>query len=632
MKQTNKTLIIAALFFVGALSSGCSVLNDEISTTPLPQDGHTVTLTTQVSFSAPSTKALDASGVKTFAVGDQMAVFYMDTEEEMRKAVTLKLTAENISADGKTANFTVTLTEPQPRSYVRFIYPAAMASVDGYNEASLVGIDADNDRLNRGTFNIDALLTQNGTLKSISDGLDLCYYDGRLTEEGELPDSPKLQNQLAICQFTIKNADGSSDITSSISKLVINDGVHVYTVDRIPAPGPIYVAMMTVYSRRTVRFYAVTDGNEIYEKCVTGKEISRGKMYPFSLRMTMAGKDFLFGDAGIPAMPQKIANAIGISVESLTEKENQDYIFQNPQVIARWPGAENSRTNPDTDESDDDADLLIGDADDDILFGQGNDDILFGDSSFKDIVGWLNIAGGEFSVSNYATALGAMPVSTLNEGLADREKETDGSDFIYGGMGQDRLFGLGGADVLHGDGGDDMLLGGSGDDTLDGGKGNDYLCGGDGKDNISGGDGMDIIRYSSDDAIDGGNGIDVLCGSGEDASLAGLTNVSQVEIFLKFLKASGEFDDIDDLNLTSLSMLSEQLGMSFDQDEEKVVLTVSYNTQWKDIVTCENGMKAITFTCESFTLILETSLYVTGNPANGDQEITLSTKNPEDPE
>lgn len=632
MRQTNKMLIIATLVLGGALSFGCSVLDEELDTTPLPQDDNTVTLTTKVSFNSASTRALDANGVKTFVVGDQIAIFYTDKEDEVRKVVTDELVADDISDGGKTASFTVTLTNPQPKGYVRFIYPAAMAAEDGYGSASLDVVESGNDQENGKIFNINALATQDGTLKSISDGLDLCYYDGRLTEDVMFPDNPVLNNPLAICKFTIKNDGGSSDITNSISKLVINDGIRVYTVDRNPEPGPIYVAMIPIYNRRTVRIYAVTDGNEIYEKCVTGKDISAGKMYPLSLRMTKAGKDILLGDYGIAAMPQRIAALLGGSAEDLSDNDIQDFIFQNLHTFLSWSGVDNSRTDPNTGDSVDDADLLVGGADGDILFGQGNGDILFGDASLSGIVGWLNLSGYEWSFSNYKTALEAMTVNTLNVGLDYLENETDGDDIIYGGDGNDMLFGLGGEDEMHGGDGDDMLLGGSGDDTLDGGRGDDYLSGGDGEDTVNGGEGVDIIRYASEDTIDGGESIDILSGTIDDGSLADISNVSNVELFLKMVDGL----TIDELSLTSLSRLSSELGMYYyqDRDEEDVIegFVLSRNVengQWEDIVTDENGITTITFTSGIFSLILETSLYVTGNPENG-EEITLTTKKPEE--
>ncbi len=225
-----------------------------------------------------------------------------------------------------------------------------------------------------------------------------------------------------------------------------------------------------------------------------------------------------------------------------------------------------------------------------------------------------------------------MTVNTLNVGLDYLENETDGDDIIYGGDGNDMLFGLGGEDEMHGGDGDDMLLGGSGDDTLDGGRGDDYLSGGDGEDTVNGGEGVDIIRYASEDTIDGGESIDILSGNNGDGSLADISNVSNVELFLKMVDRL----TIDELSLTSLSRLSSELGMYYyqDRDEEDVIEGFVLrrnveNGQWGDIVTDENGITTITFTGGFFTLILETSLYVTGNPENG-EEITLTTKKPEE--
>ena len=183
---------------------------------------------------------------------------------------------------------------------------------------------------------------------------------------------------------------------------------------------------------------------------------------------------------------------------------------------------------------------------------------------------------------------------------------------------------------MHGGDGDDMLLGGSGDDTLDGGRGDDYLSGGDGEDTVNGGEGVDIIRYASEDTIDGGESIDILSGTIDDGSLADISNVSNVELFLKMVDGL----TIDELSLTSLSRLSSELGMYYyqDRDEEDVIEGFVLrrnveNGQWEDIVTDENGITTITFTSGNFSLILETSLYVTGNPENG-EEITLTTKKP----
>ena len=74
----------------------------------------TVTPTIGLGGGDATTRALSAAGVKTFEVGDQIALKYeQDGSYDMQKAVA---TAQNISADGKSATFTFTLDNPQSNS------------------------------------------------------------------------------------------------------------------------------------------------------------------------------------------------------------------------------------------------------------------------------------------------------------------------------------------------------------------------------------------------------------------------------------------------------------------------------------------------------------------------------------
>ena len=74
----------------------------------------TVTTTIGLGGGDATTRALSAAGVKTFEVGDQIALKYeQDGSYDMQKAVA---TAQNISADGKSATFTFTLDNPQSNS------------------------------------------------------------------------------------------------------------------------------------------------------------------------------------------------------------------------------------------------------------------------------------------------------------------------------------------------------------------------------------------------------------------------------------------------------------------------------------------------------------------------------------
>ena len=248
---------IIALVLLGVMTLGCTRME-------IPgQVGKDVTLTTTVSLGgAPASKALTAAGEKTFAPGEQVAIVYTNTADATVKAVCEPLTAADISADGKTATFTVTLTDPKPSGVVRYIYPAAMATADG-------------------SVNYAALSAQDGTLASLSAALDLALFEGSLTASATLPDNVSLDNPLTIGEFTV--SDGTSDITSSIVSFTISAGADTYTVSRAAAAGPIYVAMKPVSGDLS---FTAFDGGLVYEKAVTGKTMAAGSMYPVEISMT----------------------------------------------------------------------------------------------------------------------------------------------------------------------------------------------------------------------------------------------------------------------------------------------------------------------------------------------------------
>ena len=78
MNKTIRFLSMAALVFVGAIITGCST--DDDSTSLDQPASKTVTLTTTISMDgSATTRALTEAGVKTFAVGEQIAVVYTNT-------------------------------------------------------------------------------------------------------------------------------------------------------------------------------------------------------------------------------------------------------------------------------------------------------------------------------------------------------------------------------------------------------------------------------------------------------------------------------------------------------------------------------------------------------------------------
>lgn len=276
MKQTLKTLCIAALAVVGAMTTGCTSL--EIPEQTRNKEDKTVTLITTIALGGnPESKALSAAGVKTFAAGEQVAVIYEDENGNTQKAVSTALEAEDIHDEGKKADITVTLTDPAQNGTLRYIYPAAMAK-------ATIATDATID--DAGTIDFTNLDAQDGTLATLSGSLDLAVYDGNLTGEATLPASVTLTNQLTIGEFTIKNADGSLNITGTIASLTVSDGTNTYTVTpEAPATnfgdGPIYVAMKPAIDDKTLTF---TIDNNATPKEVTGKALDAGKMYPVGLK------------------------------------------------------------------------------------------------------------------------------------------------------------------------------------------------------------------------------------------------------------------------------------------------------------------------------------------------------------
>lgn len=268
-----KHLIAAALLLVGTIFISCTT-SDDMPGEDQPKS-LTVTVTTTISLdNGAVTRALDADGHKTFAAGDMIAVIYKNTSGNTVKAESAAIEGANISSDKKTATFTVTLESPANNGTLRYIYPAAMAKT---------GIDTDAAIDDANTVNYAALSTQDGTLATLASKYDLCTYDGNLTADAKLPATANLTNKLAICKLTIKNS-GETPITSSITKLTINDGTNYYNVTPSSALSTIYVAMKPITSIQTIGINAATGGDG-YAKIVTGQTLNASSLYTINVTM-----------------------------------------------------------------------------------------------------------------------------------------------------------------------------------------------------------------------------------------------------------------------------------------------------------------------------------------------------------
>lgn len=265
--KTIKLLSLAALVVMGAILAGCAKEKD---VDPVAED-NIVVCTTTVTLDADDTKALSIvgdKGVKTFAEGEQVALRYYIYRTKWDKAISQPLSKTDISADGKTATLTFSLTNPEANGSIKYYYPAAMANYDIY-----------------GDVDYKQIIMQNGTLASLSANLDLAIFSGNMSGT-DLPANVTLTNQLAILAITLKNSDGSSDITNTITGLTLSDGTDTYSISRSAAAGPIYVAIKPV-NNKNIRITA-TSGSNSYTKSLTGKTYAAGNGYNVSWRMESA--------------------------------------------------------------------------------------------------------------------------------------------------------------------------------------------------------------------------------------------------------------------------------------------------------------------------------------------------------
>ena len=297
---------MAALALVGTMTTGCT--NEDLAK-EAPQaknDNNTVTLTTTISLDgSATTRALDAQGKKTFAVGDSVAIFYQNTNDEAKRAVTTPLQASDITNNGKTAKFTVTLKDPKPKGAIRYVYPASMA------ETEITSVNSNEN------ISSNFLLEQDGTLETIASKFDLAIYDGNLTEKALLPATATLKNQLAIAELTIKDYAGAP-INDQITKLDIHMNGNDYELTRPatdnPTNDPIYVAMFPSPSGSTKDSITVTattnDGT--YER------------------------DFKFTLAANNIYPLSVKTFKVVNVTELTIPENEtsgEYTAQNGEML-----------------------------------------------------------------------------------------------------------------------------------------------------------------------------------------------------------------------------------------------------------------------------------------------------------
>ena len=222
-----------------------------------------VTLTTTVG--RDGTRALAGDGTKTFAVGETMAIVYVNNSGNTVKAESAPLAEGDILDGNQSATFTFTLDDPNKDATVSYYYPAAMVK-------------------DNGDINYEALYSnQDGTLTTLGGSFDYCKQTGLSWNDGNLPPAT-LSNELSILAINLKDDATGDPITSSITGMTIDvNDVH-YTVISEAADGPIYVAIKPASGTNV--YITATDGSKNYTKTLTGKTYEANNGYNVSWRMT----------------------------------------------------------------------------------------------------------------------------------------------------------------------------------------------------------------------------------------------------------------------------------------------------------------------------------------------------------
>ncbi len=238
---------------------------------------------------AGKTKAVSADGTTTWAVDEQIALYYQTNSSYSTSTATVT------SVDGSgVATITATLSDAKDAGTVEFVYPAIQHDGKG-------GIDE------------KKFLTQTGAIDGISEFFDLATGTGTLQVDDDgatLSASVTMENQILIGKFIPKN---NGEAISGITRLTINDGTRTYTamatVGTFGIDG-IYVAMLPV---------AATEVSLIAE--------TASQKYGFGGKLITLEQGKLYNNLAIPML-----KAYDLSAGNVSTTEDAFIYQSNPAV------------------------------------------------------------------------------------------------------------------------------------------------------------------------------------------------------------------------------------------------------------------------------------------------------------
>ena len=278
MKATKHIIWMAVLTLTAATLSACSN-KDEL--TPAPQ-ARTYTLTTTLSpkggveTRSTMTDNEDGSISAAWEVGDQIWVLYTNTTSDDPKETTATVTAVDPST--KAATITLTLTDPKDGGAISFGYPAGF-----FNDPK------------------DPCIAQTGTLDDINANFAAISGTVEMTVSGSDVTLPDVTMMPAMCIWKFSFTDGTEDITSAVTKLVVDFPANSMTYAVTPTSlDNIYVAMYgDIINGQPVSVIAQTDLG-VYRKTAASVSLASGTTYTSTgLELTSAAiTNAVTGDIG----------------------------------------------------------------------------------------------------------------------------------------------------------------------------------------------------------------------------------------------------------------------------------------------------------------------------------------------
>ena len=267
---------MAVLTLTAATWSACSN-NDALAVTEEPVQPRTFTVTTTLSqrdgaaTRSTMTDNGDGSISAEWKENDQLSVYYYVSPSGTAET-TATVTAVNPTT--KAATITFTLTNPLDGGCISFRYPLSYwdgSKSPGNQLGTLADINA-----NHAAISGMGLMTVSGT--------DVTLPDVTMTPE--------------MCIWKFSFTDGTDDITSAITKLVINfpENYMTYTITPATSLYTIYVAMYGDYpfTDEPMSITAQT-ATEVYHKSVASVTLDAGKTYTttgLALSKAQVGKVF----------------------------------------------------------------------------------------------------------------------------------------------------------------------------------------------------------------------------------------------------------------------------------------------------------------------------------------------------